>query len=190
MAKLAALTLPLQMLMPFLISFGATHLHATAIHPTAPVCSIVDLCLAPSYKYVLCLLHIHAAQWRGSPSLLSPVLFLLTSHHQYMLWIAVLPGTLDPYKCTCSGEGLAQATAGQPTSFRIHTLDVHGNARTQGGDAFAVSAQLQGGTGQTSEGLQGMIEDLGQGIYRAAYTATAAGSYEVSVTSSDGRLHS
>lgn len=112
---------------------------------------------------------------------------LLIIWQQYIAFVAVLPGALDPSKCTCSGEGLAHATAGQPTSFRVHTLDLHGNTRTQGGDIFTVSAQLQGDTGQTSGSLHGTIEDLGQGIYRAAYMATAAGSYEVSVTSSDGR---
>ena len=100
----------------------------------------------------------------------------------------MLPGSLDASKCTCSGEGLGHATAGHPTSFRIHTLDLYGNTRTQGGDSFTVTAQLQGATGSGSESIQGMVEDLGQGIYRAAYTATAAGSYDVSVTSSDGRL--
>lgn len=121
------------------------------------------------------------------PALSGKLQLFLTLHHKYVLWGAVLPGTLGPSRCTCSGEGLAHATAGQVTSFRIHTLDVHGNTRTQGGDAFTVSAQLQGDTGATSGSLQGTVEDLGQGIYRAAYTATTAGSYEVSVTS-DGRL--
>ena len=109
---------------------------------------------------------------------------------KYIVFVAVLPGTLDPSKCTCSGEGLAHATAGQPTSFRVHTLDLHGNTRTQGGDAFTLSAQLPGDSGSISGSLQGTVEDLGQGIYRAAYTATAAGSYEVSVASSDGRFGS
>ena len=115
---------------------------------------------------------------------------LQTVWQPYIVCDSVLPGTLDPSKCTCSGEGLAQATAGQPTSFAVHTLDLHGNTRTQGGDTFTVSAQLQGDTGPTSGGLLGTVEDLGQGIYRASYTATTAGSYEVSVTSSDGRLDS
>ena len=109
---------------------------------------------------------------------------------EHIAFVAVLPGALDPSKCTCSGEGLAHAIAGQPTSFRVHTLDLHGNTRTQGGDSFTVSAHLQGDLGSISGSLQGTVEDLGQGIYRAAYTATAAGSYQVSVTSSDGRLGS
>ncbi len=98
---------------------------------------------------------------------------------------AVLPGDLEPCRCTCTGEGLAHATAGQLASFRIHTLDGFGNTRTPGGDAFQVSAQ------STEEGLQleavaGRVEDLGQGMYRAAYTATVAGSYEVAVTALSG----
>lgn len=100
----------------------------------------------------------------------------------------MVPASPDPSKCTCSGEGLGHATAGQPTSFRVHTLDLYGNTRTQGGDTFTVTAQLQGDAGSGFESLQGTVEDLGQGIYRAAYTATAAGSYEVNVTSTDGRL--
>lgn len=101
---------------------------------------------------------------------------------------AVLPGSLDASKCTCSGEGLGHATAGQPTSFRVHTIDLYGNTRTQGGDFFTVNAQLRGDTGPGSGSLLGTVEDLGQGIYRAAYTATAAGSYDVSITCSEGRL--
>lgn len=111
---------------------------------------------------------------------------LLTVRQPYNVFAAVLPGALDPSKCTCSGEGLTHATAGQPTSFRVHTLDLHGNTRTQGGDTFTVSALLQGDTGPSSGSLHGTVEDLGQGIYRAAYTATAAGTYKVSLISSDG----
>lgn len=120
------------------------------------------------------------------------VTFLVQFSSDYLAtihWIfAVLPGALDPSKCTCSGEGLAHAIAGQPISFRVHTLDLHGNTRTQGGDTFTVTAQLQGDTGTISGSHHGTVEDLGQGVYRAAYTATAAGSYEVSVASSDGKV--
>lgn len=107
-----------------------------------------------------------------------------------MTCVAVLPGSLDPSKCTCSGEGLAHATAVQPISFRIHTLDLYSNKRTQGGDSFSVTAQLQGDMASDFGSLQGTVEDLGQGIYRATYTATAAGSYEVRVTSAEGRVGS
>jgi len=98
---------------------------------------------------------------------------------------AVLPGDLEPSRCTCSGEGLAHATAGQLASFRIHTLDGFGNTRTPGGDAFWVSAQNTE-EGSQLEAVAGRVEDLGQGMYRAAYTATIAGSYEVAVTALDG----
>lgn len=93
---------------------------------------------------------------------------------------AVLPSDLDPSKCTCSGEGLAHATAGLPTSFKIHTLDRFGNTRTAGGDSFQVSA-LCTEEGTQYEPLAGKVEDLGQGLYRAVCTATVAGSYEVAV---------
>ena len=98
---------------------------------------------------------------------------------------AVLPGDLEPCRCTCTGEGLAHATAGQLASFRIHTLDGFGNTRTPGGDTFQVSAQSTE-EGSQSEAIAGRVEDLGQGMYRAAYTATVAGSYEVAVTAPNG----
>jgi hypothetical protein len=98
---------------------------------------------------------------------------------------AVLPGDLEPCRCTCTGEGLAHATAGQLASFRIHTLDGFGNTRTPGGDTFQVSAQSTE-EGSQSEAIAGRVEDLGQGMYRAAYTATIAGSYEVAVTALNG----
>jgi len=98
---------------------------------------------------------------------------------------AVLPGDLEPCRCTCTGEGLAHATAGQLASFRIHTLDGFGNTRTPGGDTFQVSAQSTE-AGTQLEAVAGRVEDLGQGMYRAAYTATTAGSYEVAVTALNG----
>ncbi len=98
---------------------------------------------------------------------------------------AVLPGDLEPCRCTCTGEGLAHATAGQLASFRIHTLDGFGNTRTPGGDAFRVSARATE-EGSQPEAVAGRVEDLGQGMYRAAYTATVAGSYEVAVTALNG----
>ncbi|KAL0032084.1 hypothetical protein WJX77_004214 [Trebouxia sp. C0004] len=97
----------------------------------------------------------------------------------------VLPGDLAPSRCTCTGEGLAHATAGQLASFRIHTLDGFGNSRTPGGDAFEVSAQCTE-EGSQPEAVAGRVEDLGQGMYRAMYTATMAGSCEIAVTALDG----
>ena len=41
--------------------------------------------------------------------------------------------------------------------------------------------------GSQVEPVLGRIEDLGQGIYRAGYTAHAAGSYKVEVTALDGK---
>lgn len=103
------------------------------------------------------------------------------------MFAAVLPGSLDPSRSICSGKGLAHVTAGQPASFKLHTLDCYGNTRTQGGDAFMLTAQLVGETSSTSAIIQGKVEDLGQGLYRAGYVANVAGSYEVKVTSLDGR---
>ena len=94
--------------------------------------------------------------------------------------IAVLPSDLDPSRCTCSGQGLAHATAGQLASFKIHALDRFGNTRTAGGDSFQVSA-LCIEEGSQNEAVAGRVQDLGQGLYRAACTATVAGSYEVAV---------
>jgi len=100
---------------------------------------------------------------------------------------AVLPGDLEPCRCTCTGEGLAHATAGQLASFRIHTLDGFGNTRTPGGDTLQVSAQSTE-EGSQLEAVAGRVEDLGQGMYRAAYTATVAGSYEIAVTALNGEM--
>ena len=50
-----------------------------------------------------------------------------------------------------------------------------------------LTAQLVGETSSTSAIIQGKVEDLGQGLYRAGYVANVAGSYEVKVTSLDGR---
>lgn len=106
-----------------------------------------------------------------------------------LVFAAVLPGHLNPPKCTCSGEGLSHALAGQVTSFKIHTMDCYGHIRTQGGDAFSVSAHLLEETASDKPAIEGKVEDLGQGLYRAAYTAKISGSYEVSVTALDGRAH-
>ena len=101
---------------------------------------------------------------------------------------AVQPSRLDASKCTCSGEGLAHAIAGQPASFKLHALDVYGNTRTQGGDVFAVSAVLQNTNGtDSSAAVQGKVDEVGEGMYRATYTVTTAGSHEVSVTSLEGK---
>lgn len=98
---------------------------------------------------------------------------------------AVLPGDLEPCRCTCTGEGLAHATAGQLASFKIHTVDGFGNTRTPGGDILQLSAQSTE-EGSQLEAVAGRVEDLGQGMYRAAYTATVAGSYEIAVTALNG----
>ncbi|DBA83503.1 TPA: hypothetical protein ACH3X2_006431 [Trebouxia sp. C0005] len=97
----------------------------------------------------------------------------------------VLPGDLEPCRCTCTGEGLAHATAGQLASFKIHTVDGFGNTRTPGGDILQLSAQSTE-EGSQLEAVAGRVEDLGQGMYRAAYTATVAGSYEIAVTALNG----
>ena len=98
----------------------------------------------------------------------------------------MLPADLDPPRCPCSGEGLAHATAGEPSSFRIHALDCFGNTRGQGGDSFQVLAVCTK-EGSESQEILGRVEDLGEGIYKAGYVGTTADSYLVEVTS-NGRL--
>ena len=98
--------------------------------------------------------------------------------------------------CTAEGDGLSAAMAGAEASFTVRAVDFRGEARTEGGDAVAVSLERAAGGGggaaaagadeckdgggsgggeDEEEDAVAAVVDVGDGTYRCAYTAGAEG---------------
>jgi Filamin/ABP280 repeat len=101
---------------------------------------------------------------------------------------AVLPSELDAAKCSATGDGLSRARAGVPASFRIKAADGFGNVRHMGGDAFEVRVS-RSGAGISASTVNGTVDDVGAGVYAAAYVVNFSGTFEVAVTSAGEQLH-
>ena len=83
------------------------------------------------------------------------------------------------------GSGLEANVAGKEASFIVQARDAAHNNRTVDGDAFTV--MLRDPNGDTIFGNASKY--LGNGMYRATYTATVAGEHELTITlDADGEM--
>ncbi|KAK9829410.1 hypothetical protein WJX72_005680 [[Myrmecia] bisecta] len=81
--------------------------------------------------------------------------------------------------CEVKGAPLTLSTeAGQAAGFMLIAKDAQGVQKSLGGDKFTVQWSL---IGDAAPPITGKVEDLGNGEYKSSFSATAAGSYSVSV---------
>ncbi len=83
-------------------------------------------------------------------------------------------GTCATRSYTTSSIYLTLATAGAQGEFTIQAIDLYGNKRETGGEAFKV--RLSG-----VDSNSGILLDRGDGTYRIVYTATKTGTYDLSI---------
>lgn len=80
----------------------------------------------------------------------------------------------DASKSWAEGPGLEEAWDNEPAVFTIHSVDLDGNPRTEGGDPFTVD--IDGPSPVTAN-----IDDNGDGTYTVTYEPDAPGDYTVKV---------
>ena len=115
----------------------------------------------------------------------------------------VLPAQLDARYCRLTGDGLRVARAGDEGCFMVHARDKHGNPMAGGevdddGSAFEVKLKYLSSVGGGADddaaaakqqrrvtalltAIQGSVSRSAPGEYRARFTATRAGVYELRV---------
>jgi hypothetical protein len=94
------------------------------------------------------------------------------------------PGPPDPKTCTVSGPGFAGGASGVPVNLIITLKDEDGKRLKEGGEDVAVRVLPASGPSGGASGatyIDVAIEDKGNGMYVATYTAPAKGTYNVSV---------
>ena len=95
--------------------------------------------------------------------------------------LKIIPGPTSAYQSTAGGVGLTSPQVGKLMSIRIHAKDGSGNQRLSGGDRFALTLHGPGGATLSASS----VVDYGNGTYNAAYLATVAGHYWISVQLAD-----
>jgi filamin len=90
--------------------------------------------------------------------------------------IKVLSDETLAKNCRCFGSGMAQATAGEGTSFTIQAVDGRGVARKSGGDNFDISI-----TGPEGDNPHATIRDNAEGTYTVSWIGKYAGLYAVRI---------
>ena len=75
---------------------------------------------------------------------------------------AVVPGDLEASECSCNGNGLKTARAGEEAAFFVTAADCYGNLRLLGGDDIAALV-YQGGIDANHDGKPARLNDLGDG---------------------------
>jgi hypothetical protein len=91
--------------------------------------------------------------------------------------LTVLPGEIDPQRCTTEGSGSEIAIRDQPASFTIATADRCGNRLIQGGANFEVMVYSVEG----SDTVHASVTDRMDGTYVVMYTVEHSGPYQVLV---------
>ena len=92
------------------------------------------------------------------------------------LRVKVLADETLAKNCRCFGSGMAQAVAGEPTSFTIQAVDGRGVARKSGGDNFDVTIK-----GPEDDTPHAKIRDNAEGTYTVSWAGKFAGIYAVHV---------
>jgi filamin len=90
--------------------------------------------------------------------------------------IKVLADETLAKNCRCFGSGMAQATAGEATSFTIQAVDGRGVARKSGGDNFEVSIK-----GPEGDEPHATIRDNAEGTYTISWVGKFTGLYAVHI---------
>eukprot|EP00736_Rhodelphis_marinus_P003324 Rmarinus@m.14781 len=99
----------------------------------------------------------------------------------------VAPGPASKDTSYAYGVGTEYAVAGDYTTFFVQLVDLHGNELLEGGDGDELSARLRHNDYDVAE-VVGTVIDLSDGTYQIAYTATASGSYALTVYFENGIL--
>ena len=97
--------------------------------------------------------------------------------------LRIVAGPTSAPRCTAEGPGLSSIAArvGALQFISITARDMHGNARSTGGDRFALTLD---GPNATKLVASSMV-DYHNGTYIASYLATVAGNYTVTVQRAD-----
>ena len=101
--------------------------------------------------------------------------------------VRIYPGRADASAIHLEGDGVSRATVDAVATFTIHSFDVFGNKRTQGGALFTVEAH--GGWTQAADGSTHApthkvadVQDLKNGSYAVSYYITHAGQYSLDIS--------
>ena len=101
--------------------------------------------------------------------------------------VRIYPGRADASAIHLEGDGVSRASVDAVATFTIHSFDVFGNKRTQGGALFTVEAH--GGWTQAADGSTHApthkvadVQDLKNGSYAVSYYITHAGQYSLDIS--------
>ena len=97
--------------------------------------------------------------------------------------LRIVAGPTSAFQCTAAGPGLSslEARVGTLQWVVITARDMYANARSHGGDRFALTLDGPNGTRLVASSMV----DYGNGSYVGSYLATTAGNYSVHVQRAD-----
>ena len=107
--------------------------------------------------------------------------------------VVIHPNTINPQSSTALGDATRIAVAGKSHSFIVEARDkfgngIWGNLQLNGG--ATVNAYARGGATREENRIDSYIEDNKNGTYTVKYTPIFSGSYLLSISIGDGKVHS
>jgi len=95
--------------------------------------------------------------------------------------LSIVPGATSVFHSTAEGPGISAPQVGRLMWVAVTARDMYANARTQGGDRFALALEGPNSTRLSASS----VVDYGNGTYNVTYLATVAGNYSLFVQRAD-----